>query len=336
MKTDCLPYRSISDGLKLEVTEVKFGDADIDARDFSVQGGGWNLCDCQSAWTEMTATLTVRLNDESHEDLGALLVSGESWEEDTNIGVRVIDHTARLRDKVMLAKHDDEWRGQLHLERGDCQGTVELSAFAVRKNTKQGSFDGLAMRRGEMLCLSDMRSIWITKKPPIVGASIDNEWVNFSDVYPDRRDALFLVNLDDESSPRLCLNEGVEGLKPLLKQEGTAGVSSRIRDLAMNAILVPALLELLIAAVQAGDPIDVDHSPEFPYAWQSKIVSHLASHCPGSSAERVQHKWVIAGAEDDLGAFIGEMNYAIQKHVSLSTSVTKLVGRLNLKGADDE
>ena len=315
------PYCYAEQALEVDSLEV-----DLDGE----EGRGNEFVDRENQSVVLTSlgsnwsTLTVRvLVSDPNSELQSVLPPEEK-EQIIQLWIVARNKYTRLRRAVSLKRVGDSWEGKLSLDKGELARTTELECFATL-NCDVKPEDGYAWKVGERIADAPGWRLYTDIVPAMPGGALNSEWVRFEDSenheLTQRSDCVWYLDLADEESPRLLLNEGVPNLRQTLEVEQKTGKSARIRDSLIHSILQSVINELAVFSLSKADGAAMEELPE----WQQRLLISLARTDAAASEEIVVTRWITSWkGGGEAGRVLAEISTAVQRHLKLSHSCEHL------------
>lgn len=234
--------------------------------------------------------------------------------------------TTRRRLGVSLTScGNGGWEGFFDLRREDWAGGLTVTPYAVWSTDTPNAVDPGTSLSGQILASGDSWAIYLDKKVVMPGGAIDGKWVSFSEhsnpQVSSRADCGWFLDLDDMESPKLLLNEDIEGFKNALNVTATHGYNASIRNMVSQAFMQQVLMELAMFSIDTLEGAALEESD----GWRKDVLMSLAKRIKGESPEIIVNRWVGVTDREERIRVRDEVSVAVQRQISTWNQIRKAI-----------
>ena len=303
----------------LEITDLKVdidGQPDVVNEFIDQEHRSVVLTSLEQDWS----TLLIRVSVSDPNDQLQSTLPPEPPDEVIQLWIVARNKTTRLRKALPLVKKNGLWVGELPLTKSELARTTELDCFAILSADLEPA-DAYAWNAHERIADAPGWKLYTDIVPSMPGGALNSQWVNFEESdnpeLSQRKDCVWYLDLSDEESPRLLLNEGVPQLRQTLEVEQKTSKSARVRDALIHSILQSAINELAVFSLCKANGAPLDELPD----WQQKLLTSLARRDSGASEDIVANRWITSWQYGiEASHVLTEICTAVQRHLNLTHS----------------
>lgn len=276
-----------------------------------------------SGWRTISFVCTI---NDSNEYLSEVFADVDSVSDCLSLFVVCRSVTTRRRLAIPLQALDNgTWEGVFDLNRDEWAGGLLMVPFAVSAKNSVGPEISMGNQRGRILASGATWAIYLDKKIVMPGGAIDGKWVSFSQhsnpQIAKSADSGWFLDLSDMDSPRLLLNEDVEGFKNALNVTATHGKNASIRNMVSQAFMQQVVTELAMFSIDTLKGVALEESD----GWRKDVLMTLAKRLEGESPRHVVNRWMEASDSEKRVESRAEVSIAIQRYLSTWSQTRKAI-----------